>query len=79
MDNNAIKAPTKIKRISTGIALPIIPKIVIPIVVEIVDRMFKLAKARPNISFFTFSCIKTVFDVLNRGSDIPEHNIKIIY
>ena len=36
-------------------------------------QIFKLAKTRPNISFFTFSCIKTVFDVLNKGRDIPEH------
>ena len=60
-------------------ALPAIPKKVIPNVVEIVDNIFRLAKVRPNISFFTFSCIKTVFDVLNRGSEIPEHNIKKIY
>lgn len=55
------------------------PKTVFLLSVEIVDNIFKLAKTRPNISFFTFSCIKTVFDVLNKGRDIPEHSIKRIY
>ena len=47
--------------------------------IKYIDNIFKLAKTRPNISFFTFSCIKTVFDVLNKGRDIPEHSIKRIY
>lgn len=76
MDNSATKVPAKINKISTEIALPIIPNIVIPIVVEIVDKIFKFAKTRPSISFFMFCCIKTVFDVLNNGSDIPAHNMK---
>ena len=59
--------------------LPISPKIIIPIVVETVDRIFKFAKTRPNISSLTFSCINMVLDVLNNGRAIPEHSINMIY